>query len=99
MADMAAMTVTIGDGAGYASEEQAASAAVLPTGTSSAIRQVNRLIRQVAAFDSNVLILGESGTGKEVVARAIHESSLRRARPFIPINCGAIRSEEHTSEL
>jgi sigma-54 specific flagellar transcriptional regulator A len=63
------------------------------------MRQVNRLIRQVAAFDSNVLILGESGTGKEVVARAIHESSLRRARPFIPINCGAIPAELLESEL
>ena len=51
-------------------------AAVLPTGESTGIRRVNRLIEQVAAFDSNVLILGESGTGKEVVARAIHEMSL-----------------------
>ena len=49
--------------------------AQLPTGQSAAILQVNRLIRQVAPFDSNVLILGESGTGKEVVARAIHDCS------------------------
>ena len=40
--------------------------AALPTGQSTAIRQVNRLIQQVAAYDSNVLILGESGTGKEI---------------------------------
>jgi sigma-54 specific flagellar transcriptional regulator A len=72
---------------------------VLPTGQSLAIRRVNRLIQQVAAFDSNVLILGESGTGKEVVARAIHESSSRRLRPFIPINCGAIPGELLESEL
>ena len=70
--------------------EQASMAATLPTGCSGAILRVNRLVRQVAGFDSNVLILGESGTGKEVVARAIHDSSPRRGRPFVPINCGAI---------
>jgi len=94
------MTVTIGGGAAiFASEEPSAGAAVLPTGASGAIRQVNRLIRQVSAFDSNVLILGESGTGKEVVARAVHDSSSRRLRPFIPINCGAIPAELLESEL
>jgi sigma-54 specific flagellar transcriptional regulator A len=94
------MTVTIGGGAAiFASEEPSAGSAVLPTGASSAIRQINRLIRQVAAFDSNVLILGESGTGKEVVARAVHDSSARRLRPFIPINCGAIPAELLESEL
>jgi sigma-54 specific flagellar transcriptional regulator A len=75
------------------------SSAVLPTGQSPAIRGVNRLIHQVAAYDTNVLILGESGTGKEVVARAIHDLSPRRARPFMPINCGAIPSELLESEL
>ena len=74
-------------------------AAAFPTGQSAAITRVNRLIQQVAPFDSNVLILGESGTGKEVVARAIHESSPRRMRPFVPINCGAIPSELLESEL
>jgi sigma-54 specific flagellar transcriptional regulator A len=74
-------------------------AALLPTGNSAAIRRVNELIRQVAAFDSNVLILGESGTGKEVVARTIHESSTRRRRAFVPINCGAIPAELLESEL
>ena len=74
-------------------------AAAFPTGQSAAITRVNRLIQQVAPFDSNVLILGESGTGKEVVARAIHECSPRRMRPFVPINCGAIPSELRESEL
>jgi sigma-54 specific flagellar transcriptional regulator A len=71
----------------------------LPTGQSQAIRRVNRLIQQVAGFNSNVLILGESGTGKEVVARAIHDSSHRRDKPFVAINCGAIPSELLESEL
>jgi len=78
---------------------QATQPVTLPTGASARIRQVNHLITQVAAFDSNVLILGESGTGKEVVARAIHEASPRAARPFVPINCGAIPSELLESEL
>jgi sigma-54 specific flagellar transcriptional regulator A len=69
------------------------------TGNSAPISKINRLIDQVAAFDSNVLILGESGTGKEVVARAVHAASPRHARPFIPINCGAIPSELLESEL
>jgi len=80
--------------------ESAHSALVhLPSGTSAPIRAVNHLIRQVAAFDSTVLILGESGTGKEVAARAVHDSSPRCDRPFIPVNCGAIPSELLESEL
>ena len=76
------------------------SAAVrLPTGTSSAIREVISLIRQVAAFDSTALVLGESGTGKEVVARAIHDLSPRRGRPFVAVNCGAIPADLLESEL
>jgi sigma-54 specific flagellar transcriptional regulator A len=71
----------------------------LPTGTSPAIRGVIALIRQVAEHDSTVLILGESGTGKEVVARAIHDLSPRRQRPFVAVNCGAIPAELLESEL
>jgi sigma-54 specific flagellar transcriptional regulator A len=70
-----------------------------PTGNTQSIREVCRLISQVAIHDSSVLVLGESGTGKEVVARAIHEQSLRRARPFIAVNCGAIPGELLESEL
>ena len=80
-------------------EASGTSPAILPTGHSALIRHVNHLIGQVAAFDSNVLILGESGTGKEVVARAIHDASPRRARSFVPINCGAIPAELLESEL
>ena len=75
------------------------SRARLPTGTSQAIRDVIGLIRQVADHDSTVLILGESGTGKEVAARAIHDLSPRRQRPFVAVNCGAIPAELLESEL
>lgn len=71
----------------------------LPTGGSNAIQEVIGLIRQVAVHDSTVLVLGESGTGKEVAARAIHDLSPRRNRPFVAVNCGAIPSELLESEL
>src|SRR6185312_13993343 len=71
----------------------------LPTGTSTAVREVIALIRQVAEFDSTVLVLGESGTGKEVTARAIHDLSPRRQRPFVAVNCGAIPGDLLESEL
>jgi sigma-54 specific flagellar transcriptional regulator A len=71
----------------------------LPTGSSVAIREVIGLIRQVAGFDSTALVLGESGTGKEVAARAIHDLSPRRNRPFVAVNCGAIPAELLESEL
>lgn len=70
-----------------------------PTGNSAMVRRLRRMIEQVAAFDTTVLVTGESGTGKEVVARAIHESSNRRDKPFVAVNCGAIPSELLESEL
>ena len=68
-------------------------------GNSQSIRQVKKLIEQVAVSDANVLILGESGTGKEVVARNLHYYSSRRSKPFVPINCGAIPPDLLESEL
>ncbi|MDQ6646911.1 MAG: sigma 54-interacting transcriptional regulator, partial [Pseudomonadota bacterium] len=68
-------------------------------GNSAPMARVNALIRRVAPFDSTVLVLGESGTGKEMVARAIHEGSPRRDKPFVAINCGAIPAELLESEL
>jgi sigma-54 specific flagellar transcriptional regulator A len=79
--------------------DAALAAARLPTGASRPIREVIELIRQVAGFDSTVLILGESGTGKEVAARAVHDLSPRRNRPFVAVNCGAIPAELLESEL
>ena len=70
-----------------------------PSGRSRPMREIHRLIEQVAPSDSNVLVLGESGTGKEMVARHIHELSGRSAHPFVPVNCGAIPAELLESEL
>src|SRR5262247_1294815 len=63
------------------------------------MQDVLRIVDRVAPTDSSVLILGESGTGKELVARALHERSLRAARPFVPIHCGALPREVLESEL
>ncbi|MCK9530861.1 MAG: sigma-54 dependent transcriptional regulator [Hydrogenophaga sp.] len=68
-------------------------------GKHAGVRQVRRLIDQVADSDANVIILGESGTGKEVIARSLHYLSSRRDRPFVPVNCGAIPAELLESEL
>jgi DNA-binding NtrC family response regulator len=68
-------------------------------GKSAAIRDVQRLIEQVAASDVTVLIQGESGTGKEMVARALHEKSRRNQGPFVPVNCAALPETLIESEL
>jgi two-component system, NtrC family, response regulator AtoC len=68
-------------------------------GKSPAMVAVYRAIARVAATDSTVLISGESGTGKELIARALHDNSLRAARPFMPVNCGAFTETLLASEL
>jgi two-component system response regulator PilR (NtrC family) len=68
-------------------------------GQSRPIESILEMVRTVAPTTSTVLITGESGTGKELVARAIHEASLRREKPFISINCGAFPETLLESEL
>ena len=63
------------------------------------MREVSEIIRQAARADVTVLICGETGTGKDLVARAIHEFGVRRADPFVKVNCAAVPRELLESEL
>ncbi len=68
-------------------------------GAESGLKAVMERVDMVAPSDVPVLILGETGSGKEVIARAIHQRSPRRDKPFLRVNCGAIPSELIDSEL
>ncbi len=68
-------------------------------GESQAIKEVFKIIDKVAGTDANVLILGENGTGKELIARAIHQKSLRKDSVFIGVDMGAITESLFESEL
>ncbi len=68
-------------------------------GESPALRKVLQQIEIVAPTEASVLILGETGTGKELLARAIHERSMRRERPLIRVNCSAVPRELFESEF
>jgi DNA-binding NtrC family response regulator len=68
-------------------------------GRSSAIQEVFTLTDKVAKTDANVLILGENGTGKELIARAIHQRSLRKENSFVSVDMGAITETLFESEL
>jgi DNA-binding NtrC family response regulator len=68
-------------------------------GTSPGMRRVFEMVQKVAETDLTVLIRGESGTGKELIAQAIHDTSNRKQRPFVAVNCAAINRELVESEL
>ena len=92
------------DGAGDGVEKTAKipsdkKAAKQTTIIGSAMRPVLDTVEQVAPTDANVLILGENGTGKDLVARAIHDQSLRRDKPFVSVDVGALTESLFESEL
>jgi len=68
-------------------------------GKSPALESVLEQVERVAPTDSTVLIHGETGTGKELIARAVHNISLRCGRPFVKLNCAAIPLDLLESEL
>jgi DNA-binding NtrC family response regulator len=68
-------------------------------GTSKKMRDIFDVSLQVASRDSTVLLTGESGTGKELLAKALHQNSLRASKSFITVNCGAIPENLIESEL
>ncbi len=68
-------------------------------GQSTAIKEVFSMIEKVAKTEANVLILGENGTGKELIARAIHQRSLRKDNSFVSVDMGAITETLFESEL
>jgi two-component system, NtrC family, response regulator AtoC len=66
---------------------------------SPAMKRILGMVAQVAAAPTTVLVTGETGVGKEVVARALHQGSSRRERPFVAVNCAAIPGELLEAEL
>ncbi|MDH5742143.1 MAG: sigma-54 dependent transcriptional regulator, partial [Candidatus Aminicenantes bacterium] len=68
-------------------------------GKSKVMKNVMDIVRQVSPTESTILITGESGTGKELIARKIHNHSLRRNAPFVVIDCGALVETLFESEL
>ncbi len=68
-------------------------------GASPAMRELNGLIATVGPSEATVLITGESGTGKELVARALHQASLRAGLPLVTVNCAALAENLLESEL
>jgi len=68
-------------------------------GNSPGMQAIYERIRQIGPFKTNVLVSGESGTGKELIARAIHENSDRKDKPFVVVNCGGIPDTLMESEF
>lgn len=80
-------------------ESQTARKAGELIGSHPTVTEMQRIISRVAPTHSTVLILGETGTGKELVARSIHQQSLRATQAFVAINCGALPENLIESEL
>ena len=68
-------------------------------GTSSAMKSIKKTVEKIAPTDATVLITGENGTGKDVLAREIHAHSLRKAKPMVAVDAGAITESLFESEL
>ena len=68
-------------------------------GNSDKMKNIYALIESIKNYDTSILIVGETGTGKELVARAIHDSSRRKNKPFVPVNCSALPGNLIESEL
>ncbi len=68
-------------------------------GRSREIREVFALVKRASGSSATVLIAGETGTGKEVIARAVHTSGPRGAKPFVAVNCAAFPDSLLESEL
>jgi PAS domain S-box-containing protein len=68
-------------------------------GNSEKMKNIYALIESIKDYDTSILIIGETGTGKELVARAIHDASRRRDKPFVPVNCSALPGNLIESEL
>jgi two-component system response regulator AtoC len=68
-------------------------------GHSAKMKEIFRIIREVAGHDTSILVQGESGTGKELIARAIHRQSNRKSKHFVDVNCAAIPGTLLESEL
>jgi len=68
-------------------------------GKSKPMQKIYEIVRKVAPTDSTVLLYGESGTGKELIARAIHNYSLRRDKEFVPVDCSSLVETLLESEL
>jgi len=88
-----------GAGRATASQDDKSELASEMIGESVLMRELAAMIRAVAPSEASVLILGESGTGKELVAKALHEGSLRRKKPLVTVNCAALAENLLESEL